>query len=62
MTNFEKIKQMSVEEFADWLAKVEDRCTLCAYCKGYCLDIDCVDGILEFLKSEVPNESNIKNA
>lgn len=48
MTNFEKIKNMSVEELADFIAEMAecDRCFV--YCSG-----DCKYSWEQWLKSEV---------
>ena len=55
MTNYEKIKAMSVEELADLLDYGECHC--CAYYKTNspvdCLDCVCKDGVKKWLESEV---------
>ena len=56
MTNFEKIKQMSVEELAYFLNGFFSTCELCAHntrnggmgCTG-----GCIDGKTQWLESEV---------
>lgn len=55
MTNFEKIKQMSAKEFAEWLLVETDKNTA-IWCKGrYCEEVngDCVMCITEWLDEEV---------
>lgn len=54
MTNFEKIKNMSVEEMAKWLCEV----ALSYVCNDYCrnrklCDGECVNACIELLDSEV---------
>ena len=53
MTNFEKIKNMSMEEFALYFTKKSRSCDICAY-DGHCRETEktCKDGIKEFLESE----------
>jgi hypothetical protein len=57
MTNFEKIKQMSAKELAEWLMAEEDKC--CSdhvWCESrYCDDVDgdCVICLTEWLNDEV---------
>jgi hypothetical protein len=57
LTNYQKIKQMSIDEIAEWIksnAKYE-----CDFCKGYACDNillyseKCVDGIKQWLLQEV---------
>lgn len=49
MTNFEKIKNMSVEELAYYVYRFID----CRYCPIYCNDGECCEAIKQWLKSEV---------
>lgn len=53
MTNFEKIKQMSVEEMADFLARMKYCC--CCPIKAFCLNNDgigCRNVFIKWLESE----------
>ena len=57
MNNFEKIKQMSVDEMAEFLCKGHNCKNLCAFYvdNNSCADIykDCQDGIKQKLLQEV---------
>lgn len=50
MNNFEKIKQMTVEEMANWVGEsFEIGCEFCGYkCEG-----DCIKGFEQWLLQEV---------
>lgn len=48
MTNFEKIKNMSVEELADFICELVD----CDYCPRYCSGC-CKYSWVQWLKNEV---------
>ena len=56
MTNFERIKQMSAKEFAEWLIAEEDKsCSEQVWCKSrYCEDVegDCAICLTEWLNKE----------
>lgn len=53
MTNFEKIKQMSVEELAERLGRAT-YCTTCYYDTSICEEKDnCTECMKEWLESEV---------
>ena len=54
MTNYEKIKNMSIEEMAEFIDSPTVDCERCAYYKnGKCLsDDDCKVGIQKWLESE----------
>lgn len=53
MTNYKRIKQMSVEEMADFL-NYTDCCYMCVFCDQLCkVDEECREGISEWLKREV---------
>ena len=57
MTNFERIKAMSLEDMADYIVYNLNPCLYCLYCKkdhsnGY----DCCDGVRKYLESEVEEE------
>lgn len=53
MTNYERIKHMSVDELADFLCDNEC-CYMCAFCDRLCkVDEECHEGISEWLKQEV---------
>ena len=54
MTNFEKIKNMSIEEMAKKIFdKVEEGCRYCSQRKCSPMGQDCIGGIVEWLNSEV---------
>lgn len=48
MTNFERIKNMSVEEYAKHIFRLID----CRYCPIYCTNGNCKDAIEQWLKDE----------
>ena len=48
MNNFEKIKTMTLDKMAEWLA--EDTCSYCAYQKINCNGIKCENGIKQWLQ------------
>ena len=50
MNNYEKIKNMSIDEMAKWLSK--NICNYCIYQKQDCEDFKCYDGIKQWLESE----------
>ena len=53
MTNFERIKAMSIEELAKELAK-DSACEFCnMFDEQTCMKITCEQGIMNFLESEV---------
>lgn len=49
MTNFEKIKNMSVEELEDFLATLAE----CSFCPADCFNCSCDKAWMEWLESEV---------
>ena len=57
MNYFEKIKQMTVDEMAEFLSKQDNFKCLCAFYEdnNTCLDMykDCKDGIKQWLLQEV---------
>lgn len=54
MTNFEKIKNMTVEEMAKWLQDVISDCDYCPFFTESCDDCyTCFAGIMKGLESEV---------
>lgn len=53
MTNFEKIKAMTIDEVASYIADFGD-CDYCAYDSYTCAN-DCQYGVKKFLESEVTN-------
>lgn len=64
MTNFDKIKQMSVEEMAELISEGLSRIEICPYCKHdgkpECrIDGACKDAHLKWLESESDQNSNI---
>lgn len=58
MNNFEKIKQMTVEEMAEFLDKAsEECCYICNFNFDTCkLDADCQGNIKQWLLSEATND------
>lgn len=57
MTNFEKIKAMSVEEMAEFLLNRISRCEFCMFkSRGNCVGFGCLDGIRRKLESEVEED------
>lgn len=73
MTNFEKIKSMTVEELAYMIDNIDDiACAMCnpKYCKGYIDDIHCPaenrkkychNATLNYLESEVEDNASVGN-
>ena len=58
MTNYKKIKNMSVKEMADFIDR-NDCCDCCAYRVDGCRAlIDCPEGIKKWLESEAEDENN----
>ena len=55
MTNFEKIKNMTVEEMAKWLQDALKECDVC-YGKYNTCPNTCIYGIKNYLESEAENE------
>ncbi len=53
MTNFEKIKQMSVEEMTEFMSTIDT--SACSCCKGKCACMSCRDGFRAWLESEADN-------
>lgn len=53
MTNYEKIKQMSVEEMAEWLKDALKECDVCVYGKQNICPETCVYGVKQWLEREV---------
>lgn len=54
MTVHERIKQMNVDEMAQYFVKKNKICDMCIYngkCKG--LKVSCVEGVKRFLEIEV---------
>ena len=54
MTNYEKIKSMSVEEMAEFLGDTPEICDFCVY-EGSChnnLNTNCIDGTKLWLEQE----------
>lgn len=56
MTNFEKIKNMSVEEMAEWLQNTLKECDVCIYGEHNTCPCTCIYGITEWLESEAEND------
>ena len=52
LTNFEKIKQMTIEEMADWLQDDISGCFCCIYGHDYTCPNTCIYGIKQWLESE----------
>lgn len=54
MTNFDRIKQMTVEEMAEWLDSFSyTNCECCAYKGAPCSGVTCEEGHTKWLESEV---------
>lgn len=56
MTNYEKIKNMSIKEMArEIFDKVEEGCRYCSQkkCSPITVKRDCIGGIIDYLQSEV---------
>lgn len=57
MTNYERIKNMSVEEMAKWLDGFEfTNCKCCEFKGTPCSGVACEDGCKMWLESEVEEE------
>lgn len=57
MTNFERIKAMSVGEMTEWLDSFDfTECNCCAYTNSNCHNVSCEDGHKQWLGSEVEEE------
>ena len=54
MTNFERIKAMSVEEMAEWIAGRPQ----CAYKYEACYGMSCAECYADWLKEEVQDEAD----
>ena len=52
MTNFEKIKNMTAEEMAEWLQDDINGCLCCIYGRGFTCPNTCIYGISKWLESE----------
>lgn len=65
MTNYERIRNMKEEEFAEWLEKEASyTCNICIRQneKSSCTDYICAECVAEWLKQEVPdNDKRGKN-
>lgn len=55
MTNYEMIKQLSVEEMAEFL-RDNDYYDVCIYDRTTCKELSCKDGIKEWLESEAEDK------
>lgn len=61
MTRFEKLKEMSIEEVAEWLVD-NTSCNLCPIydeCVGKVTLDDCKKAMRRFLNDEVPDENEV---
>ncbi len=66
MTNFEKIKAMSVEEMAEFIENEAYKIDPCNYCENYSLkaphctsliqSVDCRKATMKYLESEVEED------
>lgn len=57
MTNYERIKNMSIDEMAEFLADNDDNCCFCTRrYEDVCLTPDCKYHIKQWLESEVETE------
>lgn len=53
MTNYEKIRSMSIEEMAVFLKRNLIACNLCEYVKSCTgMDLECEQGVLKYLQQE----------
>lgn len=63
MTNFEKIKNMNIDQLAEKLKEsfVCYHCPIKEFCDEYdsTPDLDCIDICKEWLKSEVKNDDKV---
>ena len=51
MTNYEKIKNLSIEEMADFMNEMD--LNPCGHCNGECEILSCIERYKEWLESEV---------
>lgn len=58
MTNYEMIKQFSVEEMAEFFNDL-DNCDTCMYDRIPCKELSCKDGIKEWLESEAEDNGTV---
>ncbi len=58
MTNFEKIKNMTVGEMAEWLQDGINECNCCTYGLNFACSDNCIYGIKQWLESEVDDSEN----
>ena len=60
MTNFDRIKAMSIDEMARRLSSFNcNECTICAFLsKSSCWEEDCIGGHKEWLESEVEPDAD----
>ena len=53
MTNFEYIKNMTIEEMAEWLQTHIEECGVCVYSEQCTCPETCIYGISKWLETEV---------
>ena len=61
MTRFEKLKEMTADEIADWLVE-HTACSSCPIydtCVGEVTLSNCHDAMMKFLNHEVPDENEV---
>lgn len=58
MTNYEKIKSMSLEEMAEWLDETLLDHDCCVGIDVNCEECDCISGRKKWLESEAKDDKN----
>lgn len=58
MTNYEKIKNMTIEEMAECLQDGINECDCCAYGLNFACPNTCIYGIKKWLETEVQENEN----
>lgn len=58
MTNYEKIKNMTIEEMAEWLQDGINECNCCAYGLNFGCPDACIYGIKQWLEREIEENEN----
>ena len=57
MTNYERIKSMTIDEMAEWLQDGINECDCCAYGLKFACPDSCIYGIKQWLEREVENKN-----
>ena len=60
MTNFEKIKNMTIEEMAEWMQSDISGCFCCTYGHDFTCPNSCIYGISKWLEGEVDENDSHK--